>query len=209
MGRSALSPVLTGWTGALVVTSGGASITITPRTRESVASLWARAIHDAAVELGLTLTLTLSGTQFSVAGSAAFDLTFSGQTAVYLDFGSTYSGATSYVSDDYQLLDYGFKIPGYGLRLDGTDLRVDEGRMASAGTYAAAGIMQGAQVPLRWWTDHAGAWLDEAAIVGVYDVWHDGRVFGRVRIDGWKRSPPGRLRSGMIVLDADAQAVAE
>lgn len=209
MGRAALSPVLSGWTGALVVTSGGASSTIAPRTRESVVSLWARAIHDAATELGLTLTLTLTGSQFTVAGSATFDLTFTGQTAVYLDFGGTYTSATSYTSDDYGLLDYGFSIPGYGLRLDTADLTQGVGRASADGSGAAGPIDTGARVPLRVWADYASAWTWEGAVVGVYDVWMDGRVFGRVRIDGWRRLPVGRLRGSLIVLEADATAVAE
>lgn len=207
--RAALSPVLTSWSGSLVVTSGGLSTTVAPRVRESVASLWARAIHDAYVELGLTLTLTLSGTQFTVSGSAAFDLVFSGQTAVYLDFGGTYSGATSYASDDYQLLDYGFQIPGDGMRLDGADLGGAPGRVASDGSGAVPGVELGQALPLQVATDHVLAWSWETGVVGVYDVWHGGRTFGRVRIDGWRRIPVGRLRSGLIVLEAQAQAVSE
>ena len=223
MAYSALAEVSAGWTGSVALTYGSASTTVTPRTRESVASLIARLVADGIAECSLYLSVSLTSAGRVVltgydsdgigssASLAVFGLVWTGATGSFCGFdlgAGTYTGASSYTATDPFT---GRWLPTGGLRLEGTGYTTDEGRMVASGAYGSAGIALGDATTLRAWTSHADAWTAEADVEGVYDVWHEGRVFGRVRVDGWRRAPLGRLRTTgpLYQLTADVQAVAE
>ena len=62
MGVASLAKALASWTGSLSVTYGAKTVTVTPRTRESVASLVARLVSDVAGATGLALVVSVSAT---------------------------------------------------------------------------------------------------------------------------------------------------
>lgn len=218
MAYAALAEVAAGWTGSVALTYGSASTTVTPRTRESVASLVARLVADALSDCGLVLSVSLTSAGRVVltgrdtsATPATFGLVWAGTAGSFCGFdlgAGTYTGGASYTATDPYT---GRWLPSDGLRVDGTGLATDLGRAVSTGAYASSGAMAGESTTIRAWTTHADAWTVEDDIVGVYDAWHDGRVFGRYRIDGWTRAPLGRLRTTapLYLLSADAQAVTE
>lgn len=209
MTRAALAKVSTGWAGSIAVTFGGVTTTVTPRTRESCISIAARLAADTYVDSGLSLVFAaLASDQWQATGSAAFSMALAGGINTSLDFDSgPYSGASSYISDANGIT--GLYTPLYGLRLDGTEVATDSGHAVSSGVSGDAGLVVGARTSLHIWTDYADAWDREVLLLGVYDVFHDGRVFGRVRIDGWRRTAMGKRRDVGIELVADAQVVSE
>lgn len=215
-GLAALSEVLTGWTGSITLSSTPHlttfSTTVTPRARESVASLFARLIADACAEqIGLELSMRLLGSDALVIYSdlgATFDMTFAGNCASRCDFDSgPYSGATEYSSDAN--LYSGAVVPTYGLRLDSLGLATGQGRATADGSGAQSPTIESGQGTLQLWDTFARCFDWQTDLLGTYDVWHDGRVQGRVRVDGWKQIPPGSLRTGMMRIDGQVQAVAE
>lgn len=211
MGRSALAAVQTGWTGQVSVTFGGRTATVVPRTRESCASLLARLIHDTLAQTELPLAFVIGASSHVLSTTSAgdvFDFASSGTCATRLDLASASSVAS--VSGTATSLS-GVWIPTYGVRLDGATLTSEPGRATSDGS---AGYSIGARlgtVPLKVTTTHADAWTREASISGVYDVWCDGVVHARVRVDQWRRSALGRGRTTSVpyLLECDAQGVAE
>jgi hypothetical protein len=206
MGYFALSQVLSGWTGTIAVTYSGVTTTITPRTRESVASLFARLIHDVYGQAGLALRVAIdSPTIFAVSAASSFDMATSGTVGSRTGLtDGTYTGAASYSGpDDADSL----SVPSIGGRLLGPVLSSETGRATSAGG-AGHTMMALGRTTLTLTSTLAQAWTLEQTS-GVYDVWADGRVFGRVRIDGWTRSPPTRRRSDYAELVATVQAVSE
>ena len=136
MGYGSLAPVQIGWTGSIAVTVGSTTTTITPRTRESVASLLARLVTDAFVELTLSLTLSVSSSGvITITGDATFTLNAGGAAATYTGFtGSPYSGARAYTAAG--AYDSGY-VPTVGLRLDGSTLSTEAGRHVSTGATGA------------------------------------------------------------------------
>jgi hypothetical protein len=207
MGYAATALVRTGWTGTIAVVSGGGTTTITPRTRESVASLIARLVHGCYVDQALTLTVSVSSTGvITLAGSASFAMVVSGTVATLTGFTGTYLVGASYTAASAYTNAW---VPTLGLRLDGTMLGTGEGRITSSGgLQAVSALMEGQQTTLRAWTSHADAWTAEDDS-GVLDVWHDGRIFGRVRLDSWTRRPMGRQRNTTVpyLLEASVTGV--
>lgn len=207
MGFASLSKVVSGWTGTVAVTYGGITTTITPRLRESVASIFVRLAHEVYRDLGLVLSVGIDSEPIiRVSAPSAFDMTTSSNLATRSGLSDlTYTGAASYEGpDDAQ----NEECASTGARLVGPTLAGEIGGATGAGGYGYAPIPALGKTQLRWWTNYAQSWTDEQ-INGVYDFWKDGRIFGRIRIDGWRRVPMGRLRSTGIELVADVQAVTE
>lgn len=207
VGYASLSKVVAGWTGTVAVTYGGITTTITPRLRESVASIFVRLAHEVYRDSGLALSIGIDSNPIvRASASAPFDMTTSGNLATRSGLSDlTYSGAASYEGpDDAQNEETAF----FGARLVGPILAGDIGSATGAGGYGYAPMPALGKTQLRWWTIYAHTWSDEQ-ISGVYDFWQDGRIFGRIRIDGWRRVPMGLLRSTGIELVADVQAVTE
>lgn len=206
MGYPCLAPVQSTWSGTLTVTSGAVSTVFTARRRESAASFWATVIAGCYAELGLSLRVSqVNDPTMRISGSAAFDLAVSG-LGDRLDLNGSYTGASSYDTD-------GATMPGDAVIVDGLivgaeSLMAGRGVPTSDGSYGARGASASDPVALRVTTSAAGAWYFET-LSGVYDIAHEGRVMGRVRIDEWQRTPIGKRRSDVVTLVAMAQAVAE
>lgn len=199
-----LAEVKTGWTGTIALTYGGTTVTITPRTRESVASLLARLVAGALLETGLALSVVVSTNDpfLTISAASFFDLALTGtcETRTGMAGGSATSITSESSADVY--------CPIYGIELDGDELSASAGRAVSSGAYANRGASDAARATVTIYTTYADAWVQEAALQGVYDVWLDGRVLGRFRIDQWTRTRRGKLHN-QVVLTADALAVSE
>lgn len=207
MGYAALAEVLTGWTGSIAVTYSGTTTTITPYLRESVASLFARLIQRVEIESGLDLSIEVfASEQLRVYAASSFDMATSGNVATRTDYSDlTYAGAATYlsVSDGYT----GRYVPFHGLRLDGITHGQGAGRAVSTGAAGYAGPLEMISARLRMWSIFADTWANED-IQGVYDVWHDGRILGRGRIDTMTRTRMGRL-SDQVVMECEFSGCVE
>lgn len=201
MGYAALAEVLTGWTGTIAVTYSGTTTTITPYLRESVASLFARLIVQVREDSGFALLLTLAAPdQITISAAATFSMSLTGNCGTRTDYDTgPYSGAASYASDANVYT--GAYVPTRGLRLDGITHGQDTGRATSTGASGYAGPLEMGSARLRMWSTFADTWANED-IQGVYDVWHDGRILGRGRIDSITRTRMGRL-SDQVVMECD------
>jgi len=197
VGSATLEIVTTGWTGTIALTYSGVTVTVTPRTRESIASLFARLVHDVYTQAGLALSVT--GGQLVVSAASAFDLVVSGTCETRSQFTTGgYTGASRYTAEDTSTGTY---VPTLGLRLDGVTSQQDAGRSVSTGASGFAGPLTMGTTRLRMWSSFADTWANED-VSGVYDAWHDGRILGRGRIDSVTRTRMGRL-SDRVVMEAD------
>lgn len=211
-GLAALAKVVTGWTGSIAVTAGGRTVTVTPRTRESVASLFARLIADCLAELsGFELLVSLVSAdqlQMSSADGSTFSVTMSGNCGTWTDFDSgPYSGANVYGSDGNGFL--GAFVATYGMRCDSLGIMTGQGRATADGTAGYAPPLEAPDATLILFGQFDEVWSLETSALGVYDLWHDGRVQARLLIDVWRRVAPGQRRTGMMRLEAQASVVSE
>lgn len=206
MGYACTASVLSGWTGALTI--GG--YVITPRSRESVVSLIARAIEEvyvqslasAGVALRLSWSVSSSGV-LTVTGDAAFDLSATSNTATRTGFTGTYTGASTYTA---AAAFSGAYVPTSGLSLDLPSLYGTEGGAVADGTLAWAGPEQPARATLTLWTSYADAWPAELQS-GEVDVWRDGHILGRVFVERYRRVPPSTLlRDGVMQVRGEGVA---
>jgi hypothetical protein len=204
MGYSSLAPVVAGWSGTMTING----IVVTPRTRESVASLIARATVDCYAQTGLAVSWSVSASGvISCSAASAFDLVLSGVVDNRTGFTGSYTGAASYTAAGAFT---GAYVPAYGLRLNGRALAQRIGSAVSDGSSGFTGPLTAGAQDLVMWTGYADAWAAEADVLGVYDVWYDGRVAGRVLLEDVKRtSPLTRLRDSIMALECSARAVVE
>lgn len=185
MGYSAFARVLTGWTGSIVVDG----VTVTPRPRESVCSLFARVVRDVAIATGRLLTLDISSTGVvSLSSSSSFDMSATLNTATRTGFTGTYTGATSYTAASAYSTAW---VPANGLIVEGALLATTRG--------SAVGDGSGAQAPRRVSTQtQIVAWDSQLTLPAFadydWDVWHGGRWFGRFVVRGVTREPMGPQR---------------
>ena len=185
MGYSAFARVLTGWTGSIVVDG----VTVTPRTRESVCSLFARVVRDVAIATSRFLTLDISSTGVvSLSSSSSFDMSATFNTATRTGFTGTYTGATSYTAAGAYSTAW---VPANGLIVEGALLATTRG--------SAVGDGSGAQAPRRVSTQtQIVAWDSQLTLPAFadhdWDVWHGGRWFGRFVVRGVTREPMGPQR---------------
>lgn len=185
MGYSAFARVLTGWTGSIVVDG----VTVTPRTRESVCSLFARVVRDVAIATSRFLTLDISSTGVvSLSSSSSFDMSATFNTATRTGFTGTYTGATSYTAAGAYSTAW---VPANGLIVEGALLATTRG--------SAVGDGSGAQAPRRVSTQtQIVVWDSQLTLPAFadhdWDVWHGGRWFGRFVVRGVTREPMGPQR---------------
>lgn len=206
MGYAVLSLVRSGWTGTAVLTYSGITTTITPRTRESVASIVVRLAAEVYVDSGLSLTIaSLDDTSLSLTAASAFSLTLTGTIESRSGLINGPYSAVTQANGDPTDVD---RAALTGVRAEAPTLLVPTGQPTGSGGYGHAHAPQLGRTRLRWWTTADQVWGDETAS-GVYDLWQDGRIFGRYRIDGWRRVPMGKRRDTAIELVADVQAVTE
>ena len=190
MGSGAFARVLTGWTGTAVIVGNGTA-TVTPQTRESVASFIARLIAEAA-QTGRSLSAEVSSSGvITLTGSAAFSLTLTGtvESRTKLD-GGPYSSVTSVVGTGAYANAW---VPAKGIRLIDPLLATTKGTWTGDDGYGTAPWRVSATSRIE--ALDSGLTLPD---LDTYenDYWHDGRVFGRVIATGVRRVPlSGSLRS--------------
>lgn len=203
MGYGALAPVSSGWTGT--ITAHG--VTVTPRARESVASLFTRLAYEVAAATTNRLTMSVSsGGIITVSSTATFSLVVTSNTATRTGFTGSYTSASSYTAATAYT---GAYVPTLGLRVDNGAWVQTVGQQVSDGSLGYAGPLSVGRCEVTMWTSFSDAWTNEDTPTGVYDVWHDGRVFARLCIDTARRVPPGRLRTGPMELRLSGSTVSE
>lgn len=203
MGYSSFARVLTGWTGSLVYSDGTYTVIITPFTRESAASLIARLVHGVLVASGQTLAVSVSSAGIiTLTSGLAFDLTLTLLTATRTGFTGTYTGALTYTAAT------GFAsswVPSKGMRLADPLLATSGRGVTGDGSAGVAPVRTGATSQVIAWD--AGIALPELANYE-HDLWHDGRVFGRLLVTGVRRVPLSAIRSvDTVRVELDVQEV--
>lgn len=213
MGYAALAEVLAGWTGTIAVTSSGTTVTVTPHLRESVASLFARVAQESYAKLGVTLGVSvydLGGggeAVLRITATSTVTITFTGNCGARTDYDSGPYTGTDLPSEGVGSGPTGVYVPTRGLALDGSTYGGGEGRAVSTGAYGFAGPAEAGNARLRMWSSFSDTWGNED-LEGVYDVWHDGRILGRGRIDSVTRTRMGRL-SNQVVMSCEFQGCTE
>lgn len=198
MGYGSLAPVYTGWTGTLVYSDGTYTVTITPHTRESVASIVARLVRDVLVTAGVRLTVSVSsGGVITIAAGSVFALTVTLVTATRSGFTGTYTGAVTYTAAG--AFSNGW-VPANGLRLADPMLATSRGGVVGDGSAGGSPMRTSATSTLIAWNS-AIALPD---LTGEQDYWHDGRVFGRLLVTGVRRVPLSSIRTvGSVRVELD------
>lgn len=211
-----LSRVMSGWTGVLTL----AGVAVTPMRRESVASLWCRAVRDVYAQTGVQLEL--DPWDDFVSGSATFTWSSTGNIYTRSGFADpAYSGASSYYADSTFT---GWLAGKYGAHVNPGAQRERAGIVgsgASAQAPTAKSKKAVIQIHIRA-TPTVGAESAEndvnimlaglASNENVYDVWHGNRVVERCRINGVSRVGATRDRNAttsVMRVDLDVQGVLE
>lgn len=204
MGYGALAGVLSGWTGTIAAHG----VTITPRPRESVASLIARLVAGVATATSDRLTVSVSsGGVLTISSTSTFTLTVTSGTATRTGYTGTYTGATSYTAATAYSSRY---VPTLGLRADNGAWVSSTGGPVADGSMGVGGILEPGRCEVTMWTSFADAWAAEGVIrLGVYDVWHDGRIFARLCVDTIRRTAPSKLRTTEMMLRLSGSTVTE
>ena len=203
---AALVLVQSGWTGSVIATVGSTSVTVSPRTRESPASLMARLRTAAAPALSTFLGCSLSSagvlTVESYQRTTTFSLTFSGNTGTRTGLtAGPYSGAAFYAA---ATAIPAIVLPSKGLRLDDFLVRSKAGQATSGAASALPGCYDKGQSTIHLYgelEELQGQATDIASTFGsgeqVWDLWFASRLAARLRIDDISVRPLTRLRSGV------------
>lgn len=206
MGYSSFSRVLTGWTGSIAWTGDASTGTLTPHTRESAASIIARLIHDMLVggDGGIGVGVSAAGIISLTPDTGNVpDLVFTGNVATRTGFTGSYTGGGPHVAAT------GFAsswVPSKGMRLADPLLATSGRGVTGDGSAGVAPVRTGATSQVIAWD--AGIALPELANYE-HDLWHDGRVFGRLLVTGVRRVPLSAIRSvDTVRVELDVQEVA-
>lgn len=211
-----LSQVMSGWTGVLTVNG----VAITPRRRESVASIWCRAARD--VRAQTSLLLTLDPWAIFVAGSAVFSWSSTGNIYSRSGFAAaSHSGAAAYTADSQFA---GWLAGRYGAHVS-PEMRTVRGAVVGTGASAPAPWLTSSKptIQIRWRAaapSFSEASENDANVIlaglgsgeNVYDVWHGERVVERCRISGVTRRCETRNRhatTNVMSVELETQAVIE
>jgi len=201
--KVALAEVVSGWTGSVQTTVGPTTVTVTPKTRDSVASVWERLMRASAGVFGGTWDGWPNGAgRLVITGPATFSLTSSGTTQTRLQTTGSYTGATEYTAAAAY---HSGTFPTLGIQ---AELGVTEragGGVSGSGDYATSG---GAKAPTGRVTissSYANIVALESALrpAEVHDVWMGGRVISRFWIRSVRRARWGvGADQARLVLDA-------
>jgi hypothetical protein len=204
MGYGALARVISGWTGTIAAHG----VTVTPRPRESVASLIARLVAGVATATSERLTVSVSSSGvLTLSSTSTFTLTATNNTATRTGFSGTYTGATSYTAASAYSSRY---VPTLGLRADNGAWVSNTGGPVADGSLGVSGILAPGRCEVTMWTSFADAWASEQTVrPDVYDVWHDGRIFARLCVDTIRRTAPSKLRTTEMMLRLSGSTVTE
>lgn len=204
MGVSSLARVMSGWTGGLEIDDGTTAYTITPYTRDSVASFIVRVMHELLVRSGITSTTEVDALgQLTMALSATVDYEASGLTGDRTGIGSG-TGATTIPG--IGAFDGVLFSSSYGIRLADPLIATGRGGAVADGSGGSAGPRVSGTSSLVVWS----ASMTVPALGYDFDLWHDGRLQGRFCVKGVVRRPLSRtVRSAdTIELDLDVEEVA-
>lgn len=205
----ALAPVVAGWTGTLEING----LTIPVHDRDSIAGIFARAlsmlrvrddVDDAALR-DWSLSVSSTGV-LTIATTGAFDLVASGTLASRSGFSSTYTGAATYTAATaYD----GAVVPSIGIVPPQPALATDEGKPAADGGAGGGSIRKPASGSMQLWGTFAEVYALEASTTlrAVFDLWVDGRLFGRWRADKIMRRKAGR-RADQAYVEVSLREVA-
>lgn len=205
MGVSSLAEVLTGWTGSLMINDlVNPAYEIEPFTRDSVASFLVRVAHELLVRSGITATTEVSALGVvTMTLSATIDYEASGLvgdwTQISDDTGvSLIQGVGTFV---------GAYVPEYGMRLDSPLIATTRGHTSMYGAASSSGVRRSGRGVLAIYDDNL---FPPSFANSDYDLWHDGRLQGRFRVDEVRRVPLSRYLRGneSTRLDCDVEEVA-
>lgn len=202
MGVAALAKVMTGWSGSIVLEHGGALVTVVPEQRGSVASVIAQVTQAMRARLGIDLRAEVawnfSGWSVRLASeSAIWSLAATGTTATRTGFTGSYTGATTYAGVPSYDFDR-FLVPNLGVKVPPSPA-TESGRVVGTGTAAASPLAGRGRTTLRLFEYVYVAWFLEVHLATgttdrTWDVWFEGRLLGRLLLDGtMRRAPLGRL----------------
>lgn len=205
----ALAPVVAGWTGALEING----LTIPVHDRDSIAGIFSRAlsmlrvrddVDDAALR-DWSVSVSSAGV-LTIATTGTFDLVASGTLASRSGFSSTYTGASTYTAAAaYD----GAVVPSAGIVPPQPALATDEGKPAADGGAGGGSIRKPAPGSMQVCGAFSEVYALETSEIlrGVFDLWVDGRLFGRWRADKIVRRKAGR-RADQAHLDVSLREVA-
>lgn len=185
-GAAGLAAVTDGWTDPVAVTYGLCTVEVRPTPRTSPAEFWAAVVRRCRAVLGQSVTwrgwADASGRLYiGVSGSDTFSMVITSGNASRLGFtAGTHSGATSYTASSAHAgaVGYGEAWGVAAARLSSTR---GVGLTDGSGGLAPSAAPVGAEV--QSWED-ADTLVERLGVLGgVYDVWMDGRVRARVRLD--------------------------
>lgn len=206
MGVSSLAEVLSVWTGYLSVTqtSSGTVVDIYPYTRDSVASFMVRVAHELFVQLGITSTIEVDALGIiTMRLSDTVDYEAFGLVGDFLQI----SDATGTTTIQGVGAFSGAFISEYGMRLDGPLVAWTRGQPNMYGAAATSGVRRSGRSTLIIYDDTI---IVPAFGASDWDLWHDGRIQGRFRVDETRRVPLSRsLRTNTTTcLRCDVEEVA-
>ena len=202
-GYGILARVLTAWTGGVTYTGAGGALLCPAQARDSAASLLTRLAMAVYARDGESLAWSVGASGIvSVQGSETFALGLAGNAGTRTGLTGTYASASSYVaaapmSDAW--------APQRGLRMGSPLLATStRGAVVGDGSAASSPMRSAASSRVVAWDDDVSA-----LVLGrEYDYWHDGRLFGRVVIDGARYVPLGTVRrTDAITLELDVREV--
>lgn len=198
-----LSECLTGWTGTIVVDT----VTVTPRHRDSVASVMSRLVQRCETMVGgvWTVTASAAGVITIAWDGGTFALTSSGTAATRTALASG-TGASSYTGTGAHT---GGVYPSRGLATTPGTPVTTRGRIVGDGSVAVAGTPSPGVARVTVYDTHAAMWAWESTLAGVYDVWGTGArgPLVRMRVTELRRVRQGRLASDGLALELAGQEV--
>lgn len=203
-GHGALAGVMTGWTGDITFGSDY-DTTITPMARESVASLFARLVHQVLIDGGLRVGVSVDSTgTITLACEAPFVLVLTGNCAARTGYvGSYVTPANSQTAEDPY--EQGW-IASRGMRLD-APLWSTSGERGAVGDGSGATAPTRAPARARYVAWDSLTYLPDLS--REYDYWHDGRLFGRFIVESARLVPLGITRTpDNITVEIDIGEVA-
>lgn len=188
---SGLAEVLSGWDGAVEISTASGLVSLTPEPRTSAAEVMASLVRLATRRFGAAWSWwpTVDG-RIVVSSTQTFDLVATGNTRARLGFTGGYAGASVYVAADPHL---GAVYPSGGILLDGADGVTWSSDLGATGGRVSAGRRTEQQGRIRLFGEVAelvslgAVWPTRVT----WDVVLGGVWSGRVRVDGAERDQLG------------------
>ena len=173
---TALAKVVSGWTGAVTVTVGAATASVTPAARTSAFEVMTTLGTELARVFGATghgAWVTSAGV-FQMVGPATFSVAATGTTLGRLGMTGTLSGAASYTFPSAYT---GAVVPDYGVRAKSQLVTLADGAASSTGATGRAGELKSGSASLFAFDDFSDVFtisanLDQGETYDAH-VWRD------------------------------------